>query len=890
MRTSLISILLLIFPVLIFSQRTEDIKITYEENDISLKEVFADLEAQYGIRFSYATSTVDEIIMDVSFRKKSIDDVLKYLLQDQPMEFKIVSNNVLIRKRENYKETPSERYQSTLHIKGKIYNSHNSNEGLDYATISVSNSSIGSYADASGQFDIEIPESLVDENLVIQYLGYADETYKISELENSYLLVPMDDSDYSFEEVMIVNRKKPLKIGTVENSIQLNSGQISSQTSSIMGQDLAKQIQLLPGISAHDDDSAEIKIRGSNADETLIILDGMPIYNASHYYGIFSNINTSYIDSVNIFKNTYPIHYGGKTAGLVELFSDHEQPSKLSGNFDINLLTASGSLSVPISGKSHLSLAARSTLGKVNNDKFNTVKSQTRLVSELESFSQLNENAVINPSFTFNDINAHYFYQIDKKSSLAINFFKSRDIASNSYRNSRKNKRNQELNLQASEYGSWSNVASSIVAKINLGKNLSLNSTGYITNHKNSDTNQFSLNKENPQGGQIFPGIPDSTSLDSYHRNRITDIGIDNHLVYTRQNQQFKIGLAGIHHDVDYLFFENMKSKLRGDESFFEFTGYVGHTLNLFDKLAITSGIRATYFSNVEEMAWAPRFLLNYVVTDHFSLKSSFNIENQMIRQFYYEYRGEPMEIWVSAGTNEIPILRSQNFMLGTTIKMSHFSLDIELYRKDMNGVLEYLIPNAAEGSNSQNQSRDYDLFVGNGISRGIDVILSSGYQNYDTYLSYTLSRSEEQYKEIFLSRFFASENDRTHQLKWVNTLTSGKWTWGMNAIYVSGRPYTDIRNFDPTENIINIDPDRRLRRVPAYHRFDVSAGYSFKLKKMDARITASIFNLLNIQNVKYIQSISTDIRENQTTVNTILGNEIELLNRTFNLGLNVAF
>ena len=207
-----------------------------------------------------------------------------------------------------------------------------------------------------------------------------------------------------------------------------------------------------------------------------------------------------------------------------------------------------------------------------------------------------------------------------------------------------------------------------------------------------------------------------------------------------------------------------------------------------------------------------------------------------------------------------------------------------------MTGVLEYLIPNPAEASNNANQNRDYQLFNGNGLTRGIDVIISSGYKNYDTYLSYTLSKSEEQYQEIYKNRFFASENDRTHQFKWVNTLSTGNFTFGLNAIYVSGRPYTDINNVGTNGDVRDLDPKIRLRRLKAYHRIDLSSGYNFRLGRFDASLTATIFNLMNTKNVKYIQSVSTQLNANQKVENMIIGNESELLYRTFILGLNVSF
>ncbi len=882
---------LFLFALPLSAQEVSEIKVTYSNQDASLEEIFDDLEAQYGIRFSYATAVIESKVMDADFENEPIEIVLEYLLSNESMEYKIVSNNVLLRKSDTYVEAKDENYKSSLHLKGRVTNSHDDAEVLNFATISISNSSIGTFSDEDGRFDIEIPEEYINENIVIHYLGYEDEVYKISELEDEFLMVSLKEGQFSIEEVMIVNKEKPLKFGNVSTGIQLNKTQINSATSGVMGNDIGRQIQLLPGISAHDDNSAAIKIRGSNSDETLMILDGMPIYNANHYYGIFSGVNTAYIDSVNIFKNTYPLHYGGKTAGLVELFSDNSQPNSSKVNLNLDLLTASGDVRIPISSNSQLSIAGRSTLSEVNNQRFNTIKTPTQNDPQVESFSERVKDRKNDPSFTFYDLNAKYQYQNEKNDLFSINFFTSSDEVKNNYNTTIQDLNDNELKLLVVDNQSWSNTAGSIMFSKKLSPGLRLNTTAYFTQYSNDELNDLKLDKKYKKHGPNHP--PNDTlnfDLGMKQKNELLDMSIDNHVNFDFKNSRIKLGVIATHHDVDYLFTENDKDKFRGKDKFYEMAGYVGYSTTLWDKVYFSSGLRTTYFSNLKTSKSSPRISLNYQVTERLSLKTSFNIENQVIRQFYYEYRGEPKELWVSAGQNDIPVLRSQNVMLGSTLKLDMFSIDVELYQKDMKGHLEYLLPNPGEASNNADQKRDYKLFKGDGLTRGIDVILSSGYKNYDTYLSYTWSKSEQRFKEIYKNQFFASENDRTHQFKWVNTFTYGKFTWGINAIYVSGRPYTDISLVGQRGDVRDFRPDDRLRRVRAYHRVDFSTSYAFNLGKFKSGLTASVFNLMNTKNVKYIQSVATQVHPNQKAENIIIGNESELLNRTFNLGLHISF
>ena len=876
------------FALSVSAQEVPEVMVSYSKRDASLDEIFKDLEIQYGIRFSYATSSIEDKKMDVDFRDMTIDEVMIYLLSDASMEYKIVENNILVKKSDGFQIEENERYKSSLHINGKVTNT-SAGENLEFATISISNSPIGTYTDEEGNFDIEIPAQYSSENIVIHYIGYEDEVFKIDELEDHFLMIAMDNDMVSIDEIVIVNREKPVRLGNKNNSLQLSSGQIQSTTSGVMGSDLSRQIQLLPGIAAHDDNSAEIKIRGSNGDETLMVLDGMPIYNADHYYGIFSGINTAFVDSVNIYKNTYPLHYGGRTAGLVELFSERKQPLSTSMNLNLDLLTASANGKVPVSENSHIAFAGRSTLKEVNNQQFNTVTRASQLDPIIQSFGQRIDDRRNDPDFTFYDVNLRYQYQNEKNDQFSINFFRSNDVVENRYKISIKDNKKNELNLMAIDDQTWSNTAASVLWSKGISRSSRLHTTAFFTNYSNEEINDLKLDKKNKNGGPLM-NLPLMADLGAKQTNNISDVGLDTYLDVNTGKGLFKVGLMSTFHDIRYKFDDNLREKLKGDDEFFEMAAYTGYDMSLWGNLNLSTGLRATYFSNLETMKFSPRVLLNYIVNDHLSLKSSFNIENQVVRQLYYEYRGVPTALWVTAGQNDIPILRSENYMVGTTIKLMPFALDVEVFRKDMKGQLEYLLPNPGDVSNNAEQMRDYRLFKGNGKARGIDIILSSGYKNYDTYLSYTLSKNEQQFKQINQNNFFASENDRRHQLKWVNTMTTGNFSWGLNAIYVSGRPYTDVRKVLPGSDITLLEPSTRLERLPAYHRIDISAAYNFNIGKYNASVSASVFNLMNTQNVQYIQSVTTQVNDEQKMENIIVGNESELLNRTINFGISIGF
>jgi hypothetical protein len=862
---------------------TSNLFITYSIEDASLNEIFTDLEDQYGIRFSFATQSIGSNKMAVDFQGESISDVLEYLLDDINMEYKILDENILVRKTKSYKEVNNSSYKKTLHLRGKVTCSASSTQ-LNYATVSINNSTIGTYTDDKGRFDLEIPEKYINELLTIQYIGFESTEYKISELEDGFLIISMDESQYSIDEITIVNKKKSINIGNSSNAQTLNKSQISSNTSGVMGNDFARQLQLMPGITAHDDNSAEIKIRGSNSEETLMILDGMPIYSANHYYGIFSGVNTSYIDSVNLFKNTYPLQYGGKTAGLVELFSDGNQPINTIATANIDLLTASGVVKIPLNKYSHFSLAGRTTINDVSNEQFNTVNSTRQENQQLQNFKEKAKDQNSDPSFKFHDINAKYQWT-NKKNSLSLNFFRSADQVDNKYNLTIADGKENQINLVTVEDQSWSTNASSIIWDSKLSNNLIWHTRGFYSKYQNDERNNISLDKNHNNG------LPSSMiDLKSKQDNLLTDIGIDSYFDYKLKNQSIKLGFTSTHHKIDYSFKENTIVRIKGKESFLEIGGYTGYERQFGNKLNLNVGFRAIYYSNINELKFSPRISANYSASDKVKFKAAYGFEQQVVRQLDYNYRNQPMQLWVSAGNNKIPVLTSSNLMFGSTIKLGYVNLDVEFYQKNKSGVLEYAVPTPSNPSNSGQQEREYSLFIGNGITQGMDLILSSGYGAYDTYLCYTLSSSRQQFKAIFKNKLYPSENDRRHQFKWINSFTTGNFIWGLNTIFVSGLPYIDITNIDRNGNILDLDPNSIRKQLRPYHRIDISTTYNFNIGSIKSALSFSVFNLMNTKNIKYLQSVATETMVNPIPVNTILGAETNLLNRTVNLGLKIQY
>ena len=877
---SLWTLVLLLMSAVVCGQGDHtELSINYRADNQDLKGIFLELEKEYDIRFSYSSEAIVQKRKNCRFVDSSLDEVLDYLLDD--VEYKRIGNNVLLRRARNQSIEQDERYKSSLHVRGTVVVEGGA-EKIPFASVSIENGSIGTFTDESGDFELEIPAAFMEDSLVVHYLGMEDKKYLIRDFSDEYKLIPLSTSDIEIDEIIIVNRKKKISILDNDNALMISLR--DNVQSGILGDDLTRNLQKLAGVSASDDSSAEIKIRGSQSSETLIILDEMPIYNCAHFYGVFNSINTNYIDQIKLFKSHFPIEYGGKTGGVVHLASSQKLLNQSHLDVEADLMMINAMTGLKISDNINLTLAGRSTLRDISNTQFNSFSNAPDTEERtVQSFSDQVNNNRSKPSFSFYDLNTKLLWKLSSKQTVSFNAFNSGDKYRNEFKRTIEDPgNNKEIKLDALEAEEWNNLSSSINHTIAFGKKSSLATTLYSSSYTSNSNTSYEVKKPSSQENDPTQfDIPLGLSQD----NQIRDLGFKSYVQIPVFKSVLKTGFEFTNHDLEYELRDNDDLKLRGkakvnETSFFANTNFV-----LVDKLKMDAGLRSSYFEGTDSWYFSPRILARYEFSESLKFKSSFGAYQQFIREFLFEYRGAPKTLWVTAGQNDIPVLLSHNYMIGFSKVFEYLGVDVELYHKNFKGKTEYVIAQPGMGNQQSMASpRDYNLYVGDGFSRGVDVMLSSGYKNYETYMSYTLSESMERFKAIAMNAYYAAEDDRRHQLKWINSYRYRQFKLGVDYIFLSGRPYTDLQKLGPSGDVTSSQASNRFKRLDPYHRVDLSFAYRFKIFKLSSSISFSVLNVLNHENEKYIQNVSEDVGQNSESTNIIVGNESALLDRTINV------
>jgi hypothetical protein len=83
--------------------------------------------------------------------------------------------------------------------------------------------------------------------------------------------------------------------------------------------DAFRAIQTLPSVAAASDFSAALYLRGGTPDQTLVTLDGAPLFNPYHLGGLFSAVDPDAIATVEVVPGALPARAGDRLSGAVHL-------------------------------------------------------------------------------------------------------------------------------------------------------------------------------------------------------------------------------------------------------------------------------------------------------------------------------------------------------------------------------------------------------------------------------------------------------------------------------------------------------------------------------------------------------------------------------------------
>lgn len=123
--------------------------------------------------------------------------------------------------------------------------------------------------------------------------------------------------------------------------------------------DPVRAISFAPGVTVQNDVNIRPFVRGGDAEQTRVVMNGLPLLQPYHVGGVFSLFNLNTLESVELYRDDFPVENPGALSGVLRLKNNAKFPEKARLHSDLSLLRGDVYAEIPIV-KDRLSMYAAS--------------------------------------------------------------------------------------------------------------------------------------------------------------------------------------------------------------------------------------------------------------------------------------------------------------------------------------------------------------------------------------------------------------------------------------------------------------------------------------------------------------------------------------------------
>lgn len=584
-----------------------------------------------------------------------------------------------------------------------------------------------------------------------------------------------------------------------------------SQVPSFAGEnDILKAISLLPGVHSESDGSGGFEVRGGNAYQNLVLLDGITLYNPSHIMGIFSTFNDNALGGATLHKGPVPAIYGDATSSVLETSLAPGDMEKGHGSATIGILAAKIKGEVPVI-KDKMSVAVTGRRSYVD-----------AFLKMIPKYS----HTVMN----FYDVTAKMRYRPSASHLIDASFTASRD------------------NMAISDIMGmhWGNLGASVNWTARASDRVSFATTAAVT--------AYTANM-----GMDIMDVSQSMrpSIHNYSLNeRIrVDLGHDRILEAGVRSQLLKVVSA------EWEYMSRTEKELRSlweNSVWADCAGPLGGNLEFSAgvRLDIASSLKGDHFNKLVRVNSVepqqsrcrtyieaqPRLSLKYNLTPCHNIKAGYGITTQYLHAIRSTTTSFPFDRYALSSASVKPE-RAILYGLGYAgmTPTGNFDWSAEIYYRHISNVYDYM-----DGRNLFSDIALENIILGGkGRSYGAEFMVRSNVGPLTGWISYTLSRTQTRIDGINDNRWYNAANDRRHNLSVTAAYRlSDRWILSGSWQYSSGQPLTapDVK-YEIAGETCYYHSRRNAYVTPPSHRLDLSATYTKVGKKFTYQWSFGLFN-----------------------------------------------
>ena len=131
--------------------------------------------------------------------------------------------------------------------------------------------------------------------------------------------------------------------------------------------DVLRTAQMVPAAQAISDFSSALYLRGGAPDQTLITLDGIPLFNPYHAGGVTSAFTPEAVESVEVLPGGFGAAVGDRLSGAVSIRTRDAERDRYHVEGGLGLLSVRSTVSGPLPGDAGLVVSARRTFAPLRS-------------------------------------------------------------------------------------------------------------------------------------------------------------------------------------------------------------------------------------------------------------------------------------------------------------------------------------------------------------------------------------------------------------------------------------------------------------------------------------------------------------------------------------------
>ena len=706
-------------------------------------------------------------------------------------------------------------YAQKYTISGSLRDATNGEDLIGARVLVKEKPGVGALTNVYGFYSLTLDKGSY--TLIYQSIGYEPQEIKIELTDNIVKNLELTPKSKVLNTVEVTGEKLDENVSSAEMGVDKIKVKDVDAVPVLFGEkDIMKTMQLLPGVKSAGEGNAGFYVRGGGADQNLILLDGAPVYNASHLLGFFSVFNSDALKDVKLYKGGAPAQFGGRLSSVMDIKMKEGNSKKLSVSGGLGLISSRLTVEAPI----------------VKNKGSFIVSGRRTYVDVFLPLMKNKNEGLSKSTLFFYDFNAKANYRITDKDRVFISGYFGRDV----------------FGMADQFRFDWGNATATARWNHIYSKKLFSNTSLIFSNYNYKIT--FGAVGSKIQIGSQIQDFNVKQDFNYYLNNKNT-LSFGGNLIH----HTFKPGEIDTGEDIPFIL--NDISKRYSVESAL----YLSNEQKIKNRLTLVYGLRysnftqigpgdiytydkngnvtdTTYYSKNEKVAGfnglSPRFAVNFLLDENSSVKAGFSRTYQYLHLLSNSTSSTPTDIWVPSSNNVKPEIANQ-YSIGyfRNFKDNLIELSTEFYYKSMFNSIDY--KDGAEVT--LNPTVEGELLFGIGRAYGVEFLVKKRRGKLTGWVSYTLSKTEKQFDQINKGSWFPAKQDRRHDISIVaiyklNERLTFSGTW----VYYTGNAVTfPTAKYMIEGQVVDYYTERNGYRMPNYHRLDL--GITLNNKKYKTSI-----------------------------------------------------